>query len=212
MLDELRHAARSLARSKGFTLTGSLTLALALGLATPIYSMLDGTIHPYTPIEDADRVVVIQPVGPPRSVTSYDRFRLIQTGTRFAQQMVPTVSTWQEVTTPTWRGQAHVLTVPGAYFDLLGIRPIMGRNFGNADRDAGAIILGVERWRALFPGRSTLDNASVSIDQHDYAVIGVMPERTGDVFLAMDASRPPPTPDLWVMAFARLKPGVDSAQ
>jgi predicted permease len=208
ILDELRHAVRSLSRSKGFTATASLTLALALGLATPIFGMLDQMLHPYTPIQDPEQVVVIQGVAGPRTVTAYDRYVMIREGTRFARAMVPVVRSSAMIEVPERRSQTNVQAVPPAYFDLLGVKPLFGRAFDLSRRDDAAIVLGVEMWRRMFPGRAGVTGASVTVDGRTYDVIGVMPERTGDAFVVTDPNRAPSPPNRWVTVTARLKPGV----
>jgi len=73
----LRYTVRTLARSKGFVAIAVLSLALAIGLNTTVYSVLDAVKHPTVPYKNADRLIQISEEGDPRGeriTAANDRF------------------------------------------------------------------------------------------------------------------------------------------
>ncbi|MBI4420340.1 MAG: hypothetical protein HY560_05900, partial [Gemmatimonadetes bacterium] len=76
---DVRYALRSLGKSKGFAAVAVTSLALALGLNTTTYAVLDAFMHPYVPYRQPDRLVRISAFGDPRGerVTWADRAVLL---------------------------------------------------------------------------------------------------------------------------------------
>lgn len=181
LLQDLRYALRSFRRSPGFTAVAVFTLALGLGAATAIFSVVNGVLLRPLPYPDPDAVVRISNSweGTPRAQLSpaeyfdyrdrsdaFAAFGVYATG----QEMNLTGSGSPE------RLQASYLTA--GVFPALGVEPALGRAFTpEEDRPGGdrVVVLSHGLWRRRFGGSPDVVGQRITLDGVSYAVIGVMP-------------------------------------
>ncbi len=208
MTGDLRSALRSLDRHRGLNLTIILSLGLAIGANTAVFSVADAFLLRPLPIADIDRVVrlredVARPGQPPdlRSVGAahFGRWRESPafSGVAAGTGVNLTLTGSRE---PEW--------VPGArvtanFFPVLGIRPLLGRNFLPTEDRPGedqAVLLGYDFWRRHFAGDPGALGKVLILDGRARTVIGVMPR----------GLRHPYGADLWVpLAYREGMPGND---
>jgi putative ABC transport system permease protein len=240
---DVRYAARLLRQSPGFALVAILTLALGIGANTLIFSVVAAlTLRPL-PFPAADRLVRIYStrgqgtdgtaggyrnlVGPsPLDVRDFAR------GSRSFQGMVA-YDTWRKNVSfgdaASAPEQMRVGLVPAEYFEILGMRPIMGRLFAAEENQEGkhyVAALGERLWRSRFAGDRAILGRKIRINDEPYTVVAVMPDSIPEW---MEAARPGPVevwtpfalPYIWSetsrggrgdAAIARLKPGVSLEQ
>ena len=181
LLRDLRLALRMLLRAPSFSLAAIATLTLAIGINTALFSVVSAVLLRPLPFRAPDRLVVIwETVG-----REQRRFRVAsgnyedwRTGARsFAQMAIVGAAT----ATLTGEGDARQLLgarVSASYFDVLGVRPLLGRTF-NAEEDlpgSGAVlILGHEIWQQQFGARPDVVGRMVTFNGQRRTVIGVMP-------------------------------------
>src|SRR5207247_1080836 len=108
--------------------------------------------------------------------------------------------------------------VSWTYFDVLGVRPAMGRDFTEYDGRPGsrpAVIGSAGFWRGRLHGRGDAIGSSVTLDGNSYTVVGILPESVGpleqrnEFFVAAQYTQPPRKGPFFIWVLARLRPNVD---
>jgi predicted permease len=179
---DLRHALRGLFLQKTFTATGIITLALAFGPATAVFSLIDGVLlNPLPMARDLDRVVVTWAANPERDRHEFPWSELNFLDHRARMQGLTALGAHTGTsatiggTTPQ---QTEGAWVSPDMFDVLGIAPGRGRRFTEDDTQPGApptIILAHEYARTRLPGVDPVGQTLI-VDERPTTVIGVLPE------------------------------------
>lgn len=227
-LRDFRYAARVLRRTPAFTAVAVATLALGIAVTTAVFGWIDGIVlHPFPGVRDDGQLAVLEsmPAGEIEAPNvSYADSRDFQeslisiSGLALSQQSPGAVgdgegacSAWFEL-------------VSGNYFDVMGVRPRLGRAFAReeyGDRaKAFTAVISDRLWRRCFQGDTAILGRTVAINRHTVTIIGVTsPEFHGDVpGIAFDAWIPAPLAGAGergarqFRALVRLKPGVRVAQ
>jgi hypothetical protein len=188
---DLRHAARQLAAQPGFTVITVLTLALGVGATTVIFSAVNPILFRRLPYPDADRTAAIVEtrLDGGRSAGTFALYRAYAERSRsFAALAV--LKAWQP--TLTGRDQPERLEgqrVSADYFRVLGVAPVIGREFQPSDdqlRGPNVGIVSDALWRSRLGGDAAILGHTLTLDGDPYLVIGVMP-RSYDNVLAPSA-------------------------
>lgn len=180
IVQDLRYAVRMLARSPGFTLVSVVTMALAIGANTAIFSVVNGVLLQPLPFHDPGRVVVFgqrtdgeQALGSTTPGNIYD----FMGGATAFESMAGFALTERIIT---WNGTAERvrggLSV-GNIFDVLGRQPAEGRALAVHDDDPGAapvVVLSTGLARRLF-GTASPIGQPLTINLTPHTVVGVMP-------------------------------------
>src|SRR5579863_64836 len=241
MWNDLRFGLRTLRRSPLFTLVAVISLALGIGANTSIFSLLNQVILRFLPVRDPERLVLFHTEGQREGTSSSDNHEAV-----FAYPMYKDLRDRNQVfdgviarsSAPvsfSYDGQterARAELVSGNFFEVLGVRPAMGRVLTPEDDDApGAhpvVVLGHGYWQRRVGGRVDILNQKVNVNGHPMVVVGiaaaafrgVLSGDTPDLFVPIMMKREvTPTWDAlddrqfrWVSIFARLKPGVPRQQ
>jgi predicted permease len=179
VLQDLRYAARSLRRTPSFTAAAIITLALGIGATTGTFSIANAVLLEPLPFGEPDRLVRIQestPEGVPFSV-SEPTFLDLQRDSRTLSRMAAVTP---RSLTLTGVGDATRLRGAAAsheLFDVLGVAPMIGRNFAPDDDRAGAaavVALSHAVWRQQFGSDPNIVGRTVSLDGTPHVVIGVL--------------------------------------
>ena len=179
LLQDVRHAVRSLRETPTLTLGALICLGLGIGATTAIFSVVDRVaFHPLA-YPRADRLVSVmernEQAGFPAFVVSIANFRDWQArATSFSALGAFTQTTY----TLTGLGDAERLPVGKAsegLFDVLGVAPLLGRAF-RADDDANPVaVITEEWWNQHFARDPNILGRSIVLDDTPVTVIGVMP-------------------------------------
>ena len=239
---DIRHAFRLLARSPLFTVTSVLSVAIGIAAATVIFGVADALLLRASPgIRDASRVVDIARTTNGRGfgTMSYPAFQHLREQTQSLEGMAATTLSPVPMSMRA-SGEAAAVrrasactarTVSANFFDVLGVRPAMGRFFrGDEDHVADArpvAVLSHRFWRDRFRSDAGVLDRTISLNGVAFTVIGVAEagfENTTfvgtDLWIPMmmaAAVRAPAEPaaelfgnprSTWHMAIGRLKPGV----
>jgi putative ABC transport system permease protein len=184
MLTDFKLAGRSIARQPGFAAVVVLTLALAIGANTAIFSFCSGILLRPLPYTDPDRVVLVKDrprhfgeiVGAAVGILSED-FRELQ----------PQLRSFSEVATltldaSTLTGREKPDLVFGAivthnFFSVLGSRPALGRTFSQLDRGSGGrlAVLSHRLWQDQFGGSAAVIGQALVLNSVSFTIVGVMP-------------------------------------
>ena len=207
---DLRYAARSLSRSRGFTTVAVVTLALGIGAATAIFSVVNAVLLRPLPYPDADRIVQVfqiieRPnVGTPlRGGLSPDQFQIWRDRSRDLSHIgVHGVRTY----TLTGLDEAvrlHGAAVTPSLFPLLDIAPLVGRVFEPEEAQPGAepvVILSQDTWERHLGSDRGVVGRFLTLEGNPHRVVGVMPRRFA--FPALDYRNDAGTlddlPQFWV--------------
>jgi predicted permease len=237
LVQDLRYAVRTLARSPGLSLAAVLTLGLGIGANTAMFGVVDRLFfRAPAHVVDPDRVVRIYvtttmpPFGTFTSPTAtYPRYQSFREHAR----SFTSVAAYGKATLSFGLGpQAEPVTaclVTGSFFSLLGVQPELGR-FIAVDEDsvghpAYVAVLSHEFWRRRFGAERAVVGRRLQLGRNAYTVIGVAPQGfTGidlgvpDVWLPITAAAPELGTDVlgarsyWLSGLGRLRAGVDRPQ
>ncbi|MEX2271578.1 MAG: ADOP family duplicated permease, partial [Vicinamibacterales bacterium] len=178
---DVRYAFRTLARSPGFTAVGVLVLALAIGVNTAIFSLVNALIFVRLPVPDAEELRFIYPFDPnaqrnalPAAHYEFDALR------RSDPALADLVGYWPDSINAVSEG--HLRTFRGErvtanYFDVLRITPQLGRTFRPDDDAAGAApvaIISDGMWRREFQADPNVLGRTLDFDLLGYSISGVL--------------------------------------
>ena len=237
IMQDTRYALRMLRRNPGFAAIVILTLALGIGMTTAMFSVVNGVLLKPLPYPDADRLVWIAPHAPTyeNSVSRSDYMM--------------------------WKSQAHSFEafaaygnddhalvyqnkpitlqlgfITGDFWSISGVRPVLGRLFGEHERDQ--LVLSWPLFQERFGADPQTIGKTVTIDGRAFTIVGVLPrsfrflfppdmypgdpipdieayisipdghEAPGDPIRETAETGPVPT---WIRVVGRLKPGVSFA-
>lgn len=179
VVQDLAYGLRRLWKSPAFTAIAILTLALAIGANTTVFSMLNALLLRPLPVERPQDLVSFAgaPGGANQSFPNYRDFRdRTRTLSGLAAIRVNVVAMSHRAENARIWGYE----VTGNYFQLLGIRPAVGRFFTPAeDRKIGGdpyIVLSYSAWQHRFAADPGILNRTVKINGLDYTVLGVAPK------------------------------------
>ena len=181
MLADLKYALRILAKSPAFTLIAIATLALGIGANTAIFSVANALLLRALPYAHPDRLVLISG-GDFSSEGTYGRlsypfFRVVRDHSRSYSTVAACT---YETFNLTGHGEAEQIVSARAswnFFDLLGVQPMAGRTFRPEEDVEGGpnvVVLSYEFATRLFANPNASLGRSLSLDSHDYTVIGVL--------------------------------------
>src|SRR6266566_814846 len=183
----MRVALRSLRRTPGFALTAILTLALGIGLATAVFTVADALLLRRLPVQDQDRLVVLWGQMPDREFAyplGLDDGREFARRTRSLERVAFLASFGAAPLPIRERDQISRLRralVSGDFFDVLGVRPLLGRGLRAADDVSGAapvLVLSYAAWQQRFGGDAHILGRRVVVYDNGvpYTIVGVMPQ------------------------------------
>lgn len=180
LASDLRYAARSLAKAPLFASIAVLSLGLALALNTTMFALVDAVEHPYVPYPDADRLVLPRFDGGDRKnpVSSEDVLRAIRDGMHGYDRIAMYRTFPALVETDATAEDLWPVAVSPEFFDVLGVRPLLGRTITAADdatNHSQTAVISYGTWNRLFGGRPLSDTLRLDIAGTRYTVIGVMP-------------------------------------
>ncbi len=200
LLQNFRFAVRQLRKSSGFTAIAGFTLALGIGASTVIFAVLDTVLLRPIPFSHPDRLVRIFSTKPaevtgPSPLDLRDFASLNHTFEKMAVYDVwrKNVSLDSGSIEPE---QMRVGLVPGEYFEVLGVKPLMGRFFKDEENRWGnnlVAIISYDFWQTRFHGDRSILGKTVRINDERYAIIGVTPGEVPDFWIGT----PPGKTEIW---------------
>ena len=177
---DLRFALRVLRKSPGFTFVAVLTLALGIGANTALFSVVNGVLLNPLPFPNENRLVSMFQAKPdfPKGSISYPNFLDWRQDNRAFESIA--AYRWSDNTV---RGvgepeEVHAQRVSATFFPILGVQPILGRNFSDDEDRRGAsptVILSEGWWKRKFAADPKVLGKSLDVDGAARTVIGVVP-------------------------------------
>ncbi|HEX4913290.1 MAG TPA: ABC transporter permease, partial [Vicinamibacterales bacterium] len=183
LIADVRYGARALFKHPGYALLAILTLGLGIGANTAIFSVINGVLLKPLPYEHGDRLVIVQQSRPlsgqPQvgvAIAEYFDYR------ERAKDVFDGLVEYHQMNFDLInRGEpdrVNTGVVSHNFFDLLGIKPILGRTFIESDdvRDAEAVlVLSHTYWRTKFGGDPNIIGQVFEMNDRPHRVIGVLP-------------------------------------
>ncbi len=235
---DIRYGLRMLARNRGFAVVAVLTLALGIGANTGIFTIFEQVLLRSLPVRAPGALIVIVPQGKfigsrqNDRVLSYPMFKDFQETTTLFDGVL--CQRGETVAVDDGRGaeRVEIELASASYFDVLGVRPVLGRTFVAADEAiSGAepvVVLSHQYWRVRFGADRSILGRTLLINGTPAVVVGVAaPSFKG---LSLDAQpklflpvtmKKQITPswsslddrkNRWVLVLARLRPGFSREQ
>jgi putative ABC transport system permease protein len=228
MIQDVRVAFRSLAKARGFTVAALLTLGLGIGANTVVFSLVNALLLRPLPFGEAtDRIVSIHSIHPTQFPEGWDDADVSYADLNdVARESV----LLEDVGGYLGRGftlyEEEAIRIRGGsvtpnLFDLLGVEPILGRSFQEAE---GALpgfesvaILSYGLWQSRFGGDLAIVGKTVRVNEREIEVIGVMPPRfrfpeVDDLWVPYDPGEGTARADRFVHAVARLRVGTSMGE
>jgi predicted permease len=227
-LNDLRFAVRSLARTKGLTITVVLTLALGIGANAAIFTLVRGVLFRPLVNRDEDRLVYIRQSAPGLGVenTTFSVPEL-----QDLRDRVQSISKFGDFSTIGFTliglgepREVRAGVVGGTYFDVMGLHPVLGRLIEPNDdgpNAAGVAVLTYRFWTTVLKSDPSVLNKSIRLGERQATVIGVLepsvPYPTETELIANVVTSPHHLSATMVTGrvhrmtelFGRLAPGVD---
>jgi len=175
---DLRYGLRSLRRSPAFTIVAVLSLALGIGANTAIFGVMYTVLFQRLALRHPEQLVEVRRVA---GAATADRFAyaeyLALRGAPAAPRLEAISVTPVTIATRNDQDFAALDLVTGGYFDLLGVRPLLGRTITAADVGARAqvVVLSQEIWERFFAGHPAAIGQTVTLHGAPFTVVGVLP-------------------------------------
>jgi predicted permease len=237
---QLKTALRTLFRTPFVTIVAAASLALGIGANAAIFSIFNQVLLSSLPVPEPERLVILSSpgprsgsvscnqAGPCSDVFSYPMFRDLERDQTVFTGLAAHRAFGASLA---YRGESMTgqgMLVSGSYFPVLGVQPALGRLLGPGDEPAAGesavAVLNHAYWTSRFAQDPNVLNAPLTINGHQFTVVGVTPRgfsgatfgSAPHVFVPitmqskMEPNRMPfdSRQSYWVYLFARLKPGV----
>lgn len=231
---DLRYAVRNLLNTPGFTATAVLTLALGIGANTAMFTVANTLLLRPAPFERADQLYWIYDANEQQHLTVNDQvppssgdFLDWRRATRLFDHMAAWRNWWFSVSGPHDSAEAaeqvRGVNISPAFFDMLGVRAVLGRTFRADEEQPGldhVVVLTDGFWHRRFGGDPHIVDKKIVIDGQPFTVVGVLPSTFYFLFADSAIFMPLPVDALFrsgraahnIAVLARAAPGVDRDQ
>jgi predicted permease len=223
LLHDLRHAFRLLRRSPGFTTISILTLGLAIGATTAIFSVVYGVLLRPLPYDDPGRIMAVHEVTNKGTWNrladpNFDDFR---DQSRSLQAIAKYSAGFASVSGGSQPTRSWVASVTSDFLQVFRVQPVKGRDFSSTDNRKGAApvaLVGYGYWKQHLGSTADLSQLHLKIDNAVFSVIGVLPEgfqfpANSEIYVPADRDGENPSRTSHNFeAVARLRDGVTPTQ
>jgi predicted permease len=178
---ELRYALRTLRRSPAFLFIAIATLAIGIGGATAVFTVIKASLLRALPgVAEPDRLVSIERTQRERTIAefSYPDFRDLRASATSLAGLAAYNGTSMALEDSAGATRAWVSYVSNDFFTVLGVRPAVGRLFGGDDDRADAsevVVLSHKLWQGRFGGSLGAIGSTLRLNGHVLTIIGVAP-------------------------------------
>ncbi len=185
--NDLRFAFRQLRKSLGFTAMAVATLALGIGAATAVFSLVDTVLLRPLPFPEPDRIVALDTLSTVRggsgpatapTDTSYPNFFDWQSRAKSFDSMAAYQGASLTIAQPNQPARRiEGMTVTAGFFRVLGVSPMLGRSFTRTEEQAGnrSVIISHALWQSALGTSPAAIGQTLRLSDETYTVIGVMP-------------------------------------
>jgi putative ABC transport system permease protein len=180
LIKDIRYGIRSLVKRPGFTAIAVITLALGIGSSTAIFSVVDGVLLRPLPYPDAERLVQLREVSEkggrmafaePNFLDVRSRNHTLEGVAQYGGDLTTIIGASEPV-------RALTMLVSADFFDVIGVKPVLGRTFAPEESRPGGLAVAVVSygfWQRFLGSRSDLSATTLRLMDQTFNVIGVMP-------------------------------------
>ena len=181
MMTDLRFAFRQLTKAPGFTLLALITLALGIGLNTAIFSLVNDLFLRGLPFKEPSRLVHLygnaKDGSLPEIGISAPRFMQWREGQTIFSDLAAETGTAMTFTGVGEPVQLLGFRTTANYFDVMGVRPILGRNFlPNEEEGADVALITQDFWRKRLGEDPNVIGRGITLDGAVHTIVGVLPK------------------------------------
>ncbi len=233
LLQDIRFALRQLRKTPAYTIAAVVMLAVAICANGTVFSWIDGTmLHPIPGARDTGSLVSVmrgQWNSSPTPPFSYPDYRDLRDQNHSFEGILGYHHDWLALTGGARPERIYVANVTANYFDVLGVKPLLGRFFRPDEEADGRsipyVILSYALWKTHFAGDPGIVGRSLEIAHHPVTVIGVAPQGfvgaapglRHDMWITLDPLgtggwRTTDRSGDWLVVLGRLRPGVSREQ
>jgi predicted permease len=197
LLQDIRYALRVLAKSPGFSAVAVLILAVGIGANTAIFSVASSMLLRPLPYSQPGRLALVTIASASEHTRqipmSWLRFTTLRDQNRSFSGLAGCTD---ETFNLSGLGEAEQLAsarVTANFFDVLGVRPAIGRTLSPEEDQPGGrnvVLISHSLWMRKFGGAADVAGRHITLDSQDYTVIGVLPRNFGFQLLGTNI-------DLW---------------
>jgi predicted permease len=228
---DVQYSLRMIAKAPGYVAITILTLALGIGANTTIFSWINSTLLNPVPGITSPREVVSLTLSKPGDnpfPLTYPDLEAMRDGQQSFTGIAACEFAQMSLTGKSKPERVWGMVASANYFDVLGVRPILGRDFlpEEDEKPGGApvAVISYRLWQTHFGANANIVGQAIEINHHPYTIVGVTPavfqgSQTGvrtDIWVPiMMEAQLNPLGDLlhdhhqfWLLAFGRLRPGV----
>ncbi len=223
---DLRYGARMLLKNPGFTLIAVITLALGIGANAALFSVVNGVLLNPLPFPQPEQLIALNQSKPnfPRGAIPYPNFRDWQRENQTFAAMAISRRASFSLLGAGEPEQVDGRWVSASFFSVLGVKPLLGRDFasGEDERGAGPVaLISAALWQRKFSASPAVLGQSLTLDDKSYTIVGVLPAnftlyRGIEVYVPIGQWNTPALQNrsaaLGLFAIGRLKPGVMLAE
>ncbi|HEU4509991.1 MAG TPA: ABC transporter permease [Pyrinomonadaceae bacterium] len=180
LIKDIRYGIRNLAKRPAFTAIAIITLALGIGASTAIFSVVDGVLLRPLPYPNAEQIVQLREVNERGNQIPFTEpnFLDIRARSHTLEAMAQYSGMLTIVNGANEPVRAMTATVSNDFFNVLGVKPAVGRTFTAEEGKPGGAPVAVVSygfWQRLLGGRSDLGQTSLRLLDQSVTVVGVMP-------------------------------------
>jgi putative ABC transport system permease protein len=180
MLQDVRFGLRMLAKNPGFTLVAALTLGLGMGATTAIFSVVYQVLLRPLPFRDASALVVMHETTPKvgKVSVSYPNFLDWRQQSQKFSQMSAVYDVGFNLAGVSQPEAISGGAVSPNFLSMLGVRPILGRNFDAAEEKPGTapvVILSYTLWQSHLGGDPSAIGRTITLNGRSFTIVGVLP-------------------------------------
>ncbi|HEY6307959.1 MAG TPA: ABC transporter permease [Candidatus Angelobacter sp.] len=225
LLQDVRYGVRMMRRSPGFTTVAIITLGLGIGANTAIFSVVNGVLLSPLPYPHPEQLVALDESKPNFQFgsISYPNFVDWRDQNHTFSAMAIVRGTGFGLTGAGDPEQVSGLLVSSQLFDMLGVKPVIGRTFKTGEDAIGAapiVLIHAGLWQRKYGSSRDILGQSMTLDGKSYTIVGVIPVNFGldqglgkvDVYMPIGQWGNPflklRTAGLGIHGIGRLKPGV----
>ena len=220
-MSDVRFGLRMIRKSPGFAAVAILTLAIGIGANAAIFSFVDAVLLKPLPYPHPEQIVQVWEKPPKSERNGVSTMNFLDWKNQNTVFQAIAAETGGSVTLSGGQNpvQLRGSRVSAPYFEVFGIKPVLGRAFAPDEDQPGkdqVVILSHRIWESRFATDPALVGRKIILDNRPYTVIGILPANTRfdrgwqDIWTPLAFQSQDMTRNFhWMRVWARLKPGVN---
>lgn len=218
-MNELRFALRQLSKAPGFSALAIVTLAVAIGMNTAIFSVVHALLIDPFPYADSGQLVALRQQKPrvestPQTQHTGREFAAFHDGAKSFASLAAMEFVSRNVTVANQQPERVAgAKVTADFFRVFGVAPLLGRTLLPAEQGNGGprvVVIGHELWKTRFGSDPAIVGRTLELDSEPFTIVGVMPPRFqfgGSGFWFPFPFEMRDAPQRWYVISGRLAPG-----